>query len=200
MSKCKTWMGDKSPCSPTNCCHSGNCNKNGKCQACELTNGFCGGLKGCVGGKSCGVNMEGPSTCEKSPGTFCFFNKDCGNYGPCKVKSGDHQHINKTCADLLKETSRVKGGVQCNPGYKAGVVDSTDGNGGYRTPINKNSKRQPCQFVCNKIAPAPSPSPSPPKKKKKKKLSKSDIAVIIVGSVLGLSIIGVTIFMLVKLK
>ena len=146
--------------------------------------------------------MKGPSTCKKSSGTFCFFNKDCGENGQCTVKSPDHQHINKTCADLLKETSGVKG-VHCNPGYKAAIADSTDGNGSYRKPIKQNSKRQPCQFVCNKTAPAPSPSPSPspsPPPKKKKKLSKSDIAVIIVGSVLGLSIIGVTIFMLVKLK
>tara|TARA_A100001015_G_C15038228_1_gene737722 strand:- start:3965 stop:4396 length:432 start_codon:yes stop_codon:yes gene_type:complete len=143
--------------------------------------------------------MEKPSTCQKSPGTFCFLNKDCGNYGPCKVSTPDHQHINKTCADLLKETSGVKvkgGGVQCNPGYKAGVAESPNLNGSYKSPIKQDSKRQPCQFVCNKTAPAPSPPPP----KKKKKLSKSDIAVIIVGSVLGLSIIGVTIFMLVKLK
>lgn len=197
-------MGDKSPCNTANgvCCHSGNCNKNGKCQACELTNGFCGGLQGCVEhNKSCGVNMGEPSTCEKDGSTFCFFDKDCGNNGPCTVNQPDHQHINKTCAELLQETSGVKG-VQCNPGYKAAIADSSDGNGSYLTPKNKNSKRQPCQFVCNKTAPAPSPPPPPPppKKKKKKKLSKSDIAFIIVGSVLGLSIIGVTIFMLVKLK
>ena len=122
--------------------------------ACKLDNGTCGfSQKACVGNNppTCGINFIKPGTCSNNEKTHCWKDQNCGKGGTCKATDPDHQHINKTCGDLLTD---FQSKVVCNPGYHAAVSSS----GNYQGTIKSPTERQPCAFVCN---------PNPPCKKDK---------------------------------